>query len=545
MSQSLYTVSIYDTLGPSATEYIINHAELNCVVASLNHVPTLLAMKDKVPNLKFIISMDSLDDGEAPGNTKRDILGAWAEKEGVKLYSIHDVELLGQKNPRPFAPPTPEDIITVNYTSGTTGNPKGVLLTHLNAVCAASCAHMSPMYSLPGDFSLSYLPLAHIYARVTEHVQLWSGCAIGYWHGNILELTDDLKQLRPHSFISVPRLYNRFHNVIKSLTIEQGGVKGALSRQAVNTKLENLKNTGSNKHALWDRLWGNKVSAGIGFDRLRACVSGSAPIAPTVIQFLRVVFSNDFIEGYGLTETYAVTLGQLAQDNSSGNVGPPCVAAECVLRDVPDMGYTSKDKPYPRGELMTRGPMVFQGYYKAPEKTAECLDADGWFATGDICRVDELGRFSIIDRVKNLLKLAQGEYVSPEKVENMYLGGMSLFQQAYVHGDPFQAFLVAIMGVDRDTFAAFAGRVLGRTIEPMNTKAINEACADASVRKAVLKEMDEIVKKGKMTGFERVRNVHLCLEPFTIENDLLTPTYVSPVHVSRLAAWCMNEIADP
>lgn len=524
MSQSLYTVSIYDTLGPETTEYIINHAELDCVVASLNHIPALLAMKNKIPALKFIISMDPLEAGEAVGHTKKALLGAWAEKEGVKLYSMADVELIGQQNPRPYVPPTLNDAITINYTSGTTGNPKGVMLTHMNAVCASSCAQMSPMYSTPGDISLSYLPLAHIYARVTEHVQLWSGCAIGYWHGNILELTDDLKQLRPHTFISVPRLYNRFNSAIKSLTIEQGGVKGALSRQAVNTKLENLKTTGSNKHSLYDRLWGNKVRAGIGFDRLRACVSGSAPIAPSVISFLRIVFSNDFIEGYGLTETYAVTLGQLAQDNSAGNVGPPTVSAECVLRDVPEMGYTSKDKPYPRGELLTRGPMVFQGYYKAPDKTAEVIDEDGWFATGDICQVDELGRFSIIDRVKNLLKLAQGEYVSPEKVENAYLGSISMFSQAYVHGDSFQPYLVAIMGVDRENFSSFAGKVLKKTIEPTDTDAINAACVDSAVKKAVLREMDKVVKKNKMTGFERVRNVHLCLDPFTIENDLLTPT---------------------
>lgn len=540
MSQSLYTVSIYDTLGPSTAEFIINHAELNCVVASLNHIPALLAMKDKLPTLKFIVSMDALEDGGATGHSKKALLGAWAEKEGVQLYSIYDVELLGQQHPRPFVPPSPEDAITINYTSGTTGNPKGVMLTHMNAVSASSCAHMSPMYSCPGDFSLSYLPLAHIYARVTEHVQLWSGCAIGYWHGNILELTDDLKQLRPNTFISVPRLYNRFNSVIKSLTIEQGGVKGALSRQAVETKLANIKTTGSNKHALWDRLWGNKVRAGIGFDRLRACVSGSAPIAPSVIQFLRIVFSNNFIEGYGLTETYAVTLGQLAQDNSAGNVGPPCISAECVLRDVPDMGYMSKDKPYPRGELLTRGPMVFQGYYKSPEKTAEVLDADGWFATGDICQVDELGRFSIIDRVKNLLKLAQGEYVSPEKVENSYLGSMNIFQQAYVHGDPFQSFLVAVMGVDRENFSSFAAKVLKKSIAPTDTEAVNAACADIAVRKAVLREMDIVVEKNKMTGFERVRNIHLCLDPFTIENDLLTPTYVPLSQKSVMSSKLMN-----
>lgn len=298
-------------------------------------------------------------------------------------------------------------------------------------MAAVACAMNTATYGGPTDVMLSYLPLAHIFARVAEQVALWGGSAIGYFHGNILELMDDIKALRPTTFISVPRLYNRFHTSIKAATIEQPGIKGALSRHVVSTKLENMEKTGSNKHMIYDRIWANKVKAGVGFDRLRSLVTGSAPISPTVLSFLRVTFANSFYEGFGMTETYAATVAQLEGDNSAGNCGPPCISVEVRLRDVPDMGYTSKDEPHPRGELLTRGPGVFKTYYKAPEATAGVFDQDGWFATGDICSVDELGRFKIIDRVKNLLKLAQGEYVSPEKVENLYLGNMNLFAQAY------------------------------------------------------------------------------------------------------------------
>lgn len=298
-------------------------------------------------------------------------------------------------------------------------------------MAAVTCAMTSSTYHGPTDVGLSYLPLAHIYARLADQVALWGGAATGYFHGNILELTDDLKALRPTIFISVPRLYNRFHSAIKSATLEQPGVKGALSRHVVSTKLEKLKATGSNTHILYDRIWANKIKAGIGLDRLRACVSGSAPISPTVLQFLRIVFANNFYEGFGMTETYAASIGQLAQDNSAGNCGPPCINVECRLRDVPDMGYTSRDKPFARGELLTRGPTVFKSYYKSPEVTTSVFDEEGWFATGDICLVDNLGRFKIIDRVKNLLKLAQGEYVSPEKVENTYLAGTNILNQIY------------------------------------------------------------------------------------------------------------------
>jgi long-chain acyl-CoA synthetase len=468
--------------------------------------------------------MDALEDGDLPGHSKRELLTAWAAEKGVKLYSMAEVESIGEKSGRGPNPPSPDDSITINYTSGTTGAPKGVLLSHMNCVAAASCAMATNMYQTCYDVMLSYLPLAHIYARVSENTCLWGGGAIGYFHGNITELMDDIKQLRPTTFISVPRLFSRIFNAVNAATIEQGGVKGALSRHALAAKMQNMKTTGSNKHALYDRIWANKIAAAIGFERCHGMVSGSAPIAPDVLQTLRCVFSNDFIEGYGMTETYAVALGQLTGDNSAGNCGPPCIAVECRLRDVPEMGYLSTDKPHPRGELLIRGNTVFKSYYKQPDTTAAVFDSDGWFATGDICRVDDLGRFSIVDRVKNLLKLAQGEYISPEKVENQYLANFPVLAQGLVHGDSFQTYLVAVFGVDRIHFAEFAGKVLKTHIDPADTAALEKACGNKAVRVAVLREMDKVAKRTKLQGFERVRNVHLCIEPFTIENDLLTPT---------------------
>jgi long-chain acyl-CoA synthetase len=487
-------------------------------------VPALLSLAPKCPALKLIISMDPLDADEAPGFSKKALLSQWAQEKGVLVYSMAEVEAIGQANPRPMVPPTRDNYITINYTSGTTGNPKGVLLTHGNCIAAASCAMTNSLHPLPTDVLLSYLPLAHIYARVAENYALWGGSAIGYFHGSILEVGDDLKVLRPTTFISVPRLYNRFYNGIKEATIEQPGVKGALSRHVLSKKLEQIRAGGSNKHAFYDRIWAKKIQAALGLDRCRAMVSGSAPIAKDVLQTLRAVFSNDFIEGYGLTETYAVALGQTQQDNSAGNCGPPTISIECKLRDVPEMGYLSTDKPVSRGELLVRGPNVFAGYYKNPEQTAAVIDEEGWFATGDVCSVDELGRFAIIDRVKNLLKLAQGEYVSPEKIENIYIANLPIIGHGLVHGDSLQTYLVAIIGVDRDQFSTFASNVLKRNVSPTDDKAILEACAHKAVKRAVLKAMDAVAKKAKLAGFERVKNVHLCIEPFTIDNDLLTPT---------------------
>ncbi|KAH0158339.1 acetyl-CoA synthetase-like protein, partial [Aureobasidium melanogenum] len=528
MSQALYTVSLYDTLGPDTTEYIINHSQLAAVATSVNHIPTLLKLAPRCPTLKIIVSLDPLTSGsELPGTSKADILNALASEVGIQVIYIRDVEAMGEANPRPYNVPQPEDIVTINYTSGTTGAPKGVVLTHANAVAAASSS-MTLVDMKDGDVMCSYLPLAHIYERVTEGSALWAGSAIGYFHGNILELVDDFKLLRPTSLISVPRLFNRFGGAIKTATVESSGVKGALSRHVVSTKLATLNNPdpkqATNKHAFYDRIWGKKVTAQLGLDRVRAMVSGSAPIDPSMQQFMRVVFGNNFMQGYGLTETYAIACSQIDGDMTAGNCGAVMPTSELCLMDVPDMEYFASDKPYPRGELMVRGPTVFREYLKNPEETQKAILPDGWFRTGDICSVDELGRFKIIDRRKNVLKLAQGEYISPERIENVYLGNTTWFAQAYVHGDSDRAFLVAIFGIQPDTFAPFASKVLGKQLGATDIKALEAAAQDVKVRHAVLKELDKIGKKNKFNSYERVRNVRLMVEPFTVANELLTPT---------------------
>lgn len=525
MSQSLFSVSIYDTLGPDVAEYIVNHATLTCVVTSLNHVPSLLRLRSRCPTLKLIVSLDPLDDGGIPEHSRATILGAWAAEVGVQIYHIGDVEELGRSHPHPQLPPRPEDIVTVNYTSGTTGNPKGVVLTHANAVAAASSGRVTIPLG-PSDVFCSYLPLAHIYERVAQHNALWAGSQIGFFHGNILELVDDIKLLRPTKFLSVPRLYNRFGSGVRAATVEQTGLKGALSRHIVSTKLANLESSGRNTHAVYDRIWGRKVTAALGMDRVDLMVSGSAPLDPGLQQFLRVVFGNHFLQGYGLTETYAVGLAQQPGDMSAGTCGAVAPCMEACLMDVPEMEYLHTDTPRPRGELLLRGNALFREYFRDEAETRKAILPDGWFRTGDICSVDELGRFAVVDRVKNVMKLAHGEYISPERIENVYLANCSWLAQAYVHGESSKDHLVAIFGVDPDTFAPFAQRVLGggAQLSAADKPGLLAVAQDVGVRKAVLQELDRVAKKSRFNGYERVRNCYLYLEPFTIENELLTPT---------------------
>ncbi|GAQ09013.1 long chain acyl-CoA synthetase 7, peroxisomal [Aspergillus lentulus] len=527
MSQSLYSVSIYDVLASDATEYIINHAELNCVVTSLPHIPTLLKLKPSLPNLKIIVSLDPLDAGEPAGHSKRALLESVAAGLDVVIYTMDQVEELGTASNRPCVPPSPSDIVTINYTSGTTGPPKGVVLTHQNAVAAASSALVN-IQQAPGDTSLSYLPLAHIYARLAEHTAFWAGARIGYFHGNIVELVDDIKALKPTAFMSVPRLYSRFGNVIRGATVEQPGFKGALSRHIVAAKTANLKNPDPSKatvkHALYDRIWAKKVAAAIGLERCRFMVSGSAPLDPSLHNFLRVAFGVDFIQGYGLTETYAIASSQSAKDLTAGNCGRIAPSTEACLMSLPDMEYSVDDKPFPRGELLLRGTNIFREYFKNPEETSKAMTEDGWFRTGDVCTIDEMGRFIIIDRRKNVLKLAQGEYISPERLEGVYLSELSYFAQGYVHGDSVQTFLVGIFGVQPDAFAPFASKVLGRAIDATDIEGLKSVLSDDKVRKAVLRDLEKVAKKHKLAGYERVKNCALLIDPFSVENNLLTPT---------------------
>ncbi|KAG8423232.1 medium-chain fatty acid-CoA ligase faa2 [Metarhizium acridum] len=524
-SQSLYTVSLYETLGPDATEYIINHAELPSVVCSLPHISKLIKLAPRIPSLKLIVSMDPLEHGELPGLSKADVLNDLAAQHGIKIYSMSEVEKIGVESGRSMRPAGWDDIATINYTSGTTGAPKGVVLTHGNAISANAAARLGG-HVKESDIHMSYLPLAHIYGRLIDHIALSEGAAVGFFRGDVLGLVDDLKILKPTGFISVPRLFNRFNSAIRSATVEAEGFKGALSRHVVNSKKAAMKaapGQASNTHFFWDRIWTRKVRAAVGLDNAHTMISGSAQLDPDVQEFLRAAFANTFQQGWGMTETYATGTVQMKGDFSTGNVGPPMGDVELCLESVPEFDYTVHDKPNPRGELLVRGPAVFKEYYKNEEETKKVLEADGWFHTGDICEIDKLGRFKIIDRKKNVLKLSQGEYISPERIENVYSANTNLINMGYVHGDAKESTLVAIFGVDPENFPAWASKVLGRTVsnDPSDMRA---AAKDPKTRQAFLKVLDNIGRKHKFNSFEKVRGVYLDVEPFSIDNELLTPT---------------------
>lgn len=536
-SQGLYTVSLYETLGPDATEFILNHAELTSVATSITHIPALIKLAPRLPLLKLIVCLDDLDAGEVESTTKGAVLRQFAADSGIHICSLKEVEQIGKDSGRPMNPAHPEDIYTINYTSGTTGMPKGVVLTHAACVASNCGTRIGAGEGSTNDVALSYMPLAHMLQRLVEHGGFAVGAAFGYFRGDLTGLLDDIKVLKPTGFISVPRLFNRFNSALRQATIEADGFKGNLSKQAIASKLANMSlpmGQAYHSHWLYDRFWTPKVRAALGFQRIKVMGSGSAPLDPQVQRFLTAAIGARLVQGYGLTESAGVVSTQLVGDYSTGNCGPPSPNVEVCLESVPDMGYDVHDKPNPRGELLLRGPSIFTGYLKNEEENKKAIDADGWFHTGDVALIDEVGRIRIIDRKKNIVKLAQGEYVAPERIENVYSANCNLIAMAYVHGDSTESTLVGVFGVNPETFAPWASKLLGSPVAESDVAALEAAAKHPTVKTELLKIFDKIGTKAKFNGYEKIKNLLLAVEPFTVENELLTPTLkLKRVHAGR------------
>jgi long-chain acyl-CoA synthetase len=210
------------------------------------------------------------------------------------------------------------------------------------------------------------------------------------------------------------------YDKIKQKFAETTGCKKFLLDRGLASKSYYLHRDGTTRSGCYDKLIFNKISAMLG-GNVRIMVTASAPIDKEVLNFLKVAFCCPIVEGYGLTEVSGGASVTATTDPVAGHVGGPLPCIKFRLKDVPEMEYLSTDKPYPRGEICMKGQTVFSGYFKRPDKTAEAFDEDGWFKTGDIGVVYPNGSVRIVDRSKNIFKLQQGEYVAPEKLENIFI----------------------------------------------------------------------------------------------------------------------------
>ncbi|XP_059202027.1 long-chain-fatty-acid--CoA ligase 1-like isoform X2 [Centropristis striata] len=503
---SLVSVPLYDTLGTEAIGYIIDRAAISTIVCDVVDKVNLVldCVRDKEHSVRTIVLME----------TPSDELVNQGQQAGIHILSLQDMEALGKANHHQPVPPQPEDMALICFTSGTTGNPKGAMLTHQNIVSNCSAfikITESIVQTSSDDVMLSFLPLAHMFERVVEALMIVQGAKIGFFQGDIRLLSDDLTTLKPTVFPVVPRLLNRMYDKIFGQA--NSSVKRWLLDFAFRRKEAEMRRGIVRRDSIWDRLIFRKVQASLG-GRVRLMLTGAAPISPTVLTFLRAAVGCQFYEGYGQTECTAGCTMTVPGEWNAGHVGAPLPCNRIKLVDVAEMNYLAVNG---EGEVCVQGPNVFQGYLKDPEKTAEAIDADGWLHTGDIGKWLPNGTLKIVDRKKHIFKLAQGEYIAPEKVENVYTRSEAV-AQVFVHGDSLQACLVAVVVPDPDFLCSWTKRTLGLE------GSYQELCGRADVKAAILEDMARLGKEGGLKSFEQVKAISINTEMFSIENGLLTPT---------------------
>ncbi|PVU88117.1 hypothetical protein BB559_005720 [Furculomyces boomerangus] len=462
-----------------------------------------------------------------PFNTKSaEILKHWASELGVTIYGMDEIEEIGSKSTlfAQHSKPKPTDIYTILYTSGTTGNPKGAVSRHGMYAEAAKSAAVARNKMLEGPPTvLSYLPLPHAYGRTVENHITLAGGTIGYYCGDVTKILEDSRALQPTMFPGVPRILTRIYDAIIAATVNAKGLKGYISRMATKQKIDNLLAGKGLKHKLWDALIFNKTRAIIS-NRLVNITTGTAPLESAVVNFLKIALMSEITEGWAMTETASLGMGQLRGDLTTGNIGVPALCVEIRLRDVPEMDYYVTDMPCARGELLIRSKTLFSEYLRDPENTKSTLLADGWLATGDIARINSNGSVSIIDRKKSIFKTSQGEYIAPEKLES-FVVRHPLVLQAFIHGYSIKNNIVGIIVPDPMTFVPWATNILkeaGHRDEKYDFVSLTK---NKLVIKKFLEEIEILSKNNKLNGYEIIKGLYLEHEPFDIEkNGILTPT---------------------
>eukprot|EP01132_Coremiostelium_polycephalum_P007904 gene7904-9725_t len=505
--QSNVIVSFYETLGVDSLAFVSEHAEIELAFCSRATFDKTLEIAKSVKILKTIICFDSVTDQER----------SQCKDLGFTLYTYSDLLKLGEKanGKHKHQPPSPDTLATIMYTSGTTGNPKGAMITHKNLTSVISSVH-NYYHIHDTDCHYSYLPFAHILERVIVLGVFHFGGGIGIFSGDIANVLTEVKALKPTLFIGVPRIYERIKaGVYKELDKKPKLVK-TLFNLAYKLKyysiyygfklplIENLLNL----------IFFNKVKSQLG-GRVRIMLSGAAPLSTDTEIFLRAGFCCDVVQGYGLTESCGGTCVKLPEDESFGTTGPPFDSVEIKLVDVPELNYFANSE-VPSGEICLRGHSIFIGYYKDPEKTKEDL-RDGWFYTGDIGRWNKDGSLSIIDRKKNIFKLSQGEYIAVEKIESS-LTKSNWVAQICIYGNSQKSSIIAIIHPHQDKSEEW-----GKSKK--NDKSFKEICKDEEFKKVILDDLNKVGREAKLFGFELPKTVILTDEPFSENNDLMTPSF--------------------
>ena len=385
------------------------------------------------------------------------------------------------------------------------------------------------------DIYLSFLPYAHIMETLIFALIMTHGRTFALYSGNPRNLVEDAQICRPTIMTSVPRVFQRIHTEIKKNLAKESKLIQNIFNMALNKKIKDFKENGIITNPFLDTIVFRKIRNILG-GRMRFMLVGAAPIDPELMNFLQCAFSCKIVEGYGQTEDCAGVLISSQYDRVCQHLGGPGYNSEIKLVDIEDLDYRSTDVDpktgisHPRGELCVRGPLLFKGYLDDQENTDKAIDKDGWLHTGDVAMVltEHGNAIRVIDRVKNIFKLQQGEYVAPEKIENALMDSPYV-EQIFVYGDSLQNYLVAIIVPNKSHVIDFFFFFL------INCN--NDNCKDyfenEELKKDILKNFETIGEKSDFKGFEIIKKIYLSPEPFTVENDLCTPTLKIRRHVAK------------